>query len=121
MSDELKPALSAEEWAQSGEYGQRLWTFDNGVQVAIPDAGGAEVNWDGAVYDSRMQALGDKHLAVIALLNHALPNDSPYKITRADAHDCLVGAVFIRQHADDGSALRRLADKLFAILPPETP
>jgi hypothetical protein len=140
MTDEIKPALTAEEWAeQVCEYPatdkrpivrRTLWTFDNGVQVSV-GTDGVFVNWDGAVYDSGMQALGDRAAAVMALINHGLSDESPYKIARADVDALIIDLQEPRvwNHAlgeADRNAvharlvkLLALAAKLAALLPPD--
>jgi hypothetical protein len=56
----------------------------------------------------------DQLEGVIALANAALPNDSPYKITRADVEH-------LQQFASEerSAILERLADKLKTLLPPK--
>ncbi len=92
MSDELKPALSAEEWAlPNGPARQHIW-----------DHGGLE--------------------QLIAVANAALPDDSPYKITRADVEELeSVAADAInaaRWSERDVAPLRAIAAKIAALLPP---
>ncbi len=94
MSDELKPALTPEQWralAISGE-----WRLDGENLLSM-----------------RPPAI----VACVAMANGALPADSPYKITRADV-DAL------RSISDQAASefhvygLDDLAAKLSALLPP---
>jgi len=103
MSDELKPALTPEEWRAA---------LDN---VFVLQAMALE-----AVSPERGNAVRG-----IALLNAALPDDSSYKITRKDVYvmECAASAIRAEYGSDDEDALEldRLAAKLNALLPPEKP
>ena len=73
------------------------------------------------------------HAAAMALANAALPDDSPHRITAADVVALVQGAETIDALDNfayatpdpatraDADALRRLAAKLRALLPPEHP
>lgn len=95
MADNIEPALTQGEWADP------------------PDTYGLCVEWDG------------NESKIIAIANASLPDDSPYKITRAD-----VGAIestvdVLRrefgQDDEDAEAMEIVAAKLAALLPPEKP
>lgn len=83
MSDAITPALSAEEWGkpytqyEACEYyeahGERLFNWDDGVQVAQTDGNSLAVNWDGAVYDEEMQPVTTSRHALAALALHGQP------------------------------------------------
>lgn len=96
MSDELKPVLTADEWREiRGEFAPPYWI------------------------DSNVESMSDtERVEAIAVLNDALPDGSPYKITRHDVE--LVAAM-----ADDNKfravedELRTLAAKLAALRPPD--
>ena len=104
MSNELEPALSAEEWADITRYG---------VVVSEIDVGPFHFGTNSS----------DESL--LALANAALPDESPYKITPEDSR-------FLEQialaHAESGeywqtrtaARLRAIALKLAALLPPKT-
>lgn len=125
MSDELKPALTPEEWR------------DAEVRPAF-----AQARDRNPAADAIFQFYADKYgyadylkqddlPKVIALANAALPDDSPYKITPLDVERLRNAARSMRagipvpafaplDYLTTGDLLR-LADKLAAILPPETP
>lgn len=98
MSDEpLQPALNAQEWddEMSGMAGNALFTDD--------------------VYNTLPRLM----VADIAALNFHLPDDSPYKITRADVDAVRDAQDFARANGLSGhGVLDSLAAKLEAILPP---
>lgn len=105
MSDEIKPALTAEEWRTSD-------------LTELP-----------------RYLIGEENAAwVAAAANHALPAGHPLKITRADLaavreaeelYGDVWGATMNNPAEDDKAsgdvyfALQRLAAKLAALLPPE--
>ncbi len=126
MSDDLKPALSAEEWAKPGnEYGQRMFDIGDNYVVLTPDD--ILVNSDGSASYPECQAVGRENIPpMIALLNYALPDDSPYKITRADVKELReIGEAYAAEHfsghIENGESILRTVQKLAALLPPETP
>lgn len=94
----VRPALSAGEWAELDHYPASPSTLEDVQTLPLID---------------------DRHRAV-ALANHALPDGDPRKITRADV-DALRDD--LSDHPDDRArqeaVLRRIADKIAALLPPE--
>lgn len=120
----IEPALSAEEWKRA-------------VESANPDV---RASWPmqaafGLYSDRYGHAadIDDPH-AVIALLNAALPDGDPRKITRARIASLRQAARFVENgrlsthwsESDNpwvqiGDDLRTLADALASYLPPETP
>ena len=114
MSDKIDPVLTAREWAH--------WLGENDDLRLQIDAA-----CDGVGYSLRQDPA-----ALIALANAALPDDSPYKITRADAIATANAATLlnaVQELAPDApddlgvgygiTHLRNLAAKLAALLPPE--
>lgn len=110
MADEIKPALTPEEWAIGGKEHSSFRIID-----------GAPVRWDVCEWcaiDS------DTAGEMVAIGNAALPNDSPYKITRGDVkaikraghYGSNGAAVLTPERLDE---LLAIADKLAALLPPE--
>lgn len=118
MSEPIEPALTAEDWADVRKYG---------VSWVRAEAG--PVHW-GDWSDQ-------EDAEVMAIANYALPDDSPYKITREDvaflrvrAENCWATErhaveIFRTDVADDARRAAmyfdKLAAKLAALLPPETP
>jgi hypothetical protein len=113
MSETLKPALTPEQWARA----RRFWPSWLDDKEFIRAYFGED-----AAYRA----------AALAIANHQLPPDSPYKITRADVEDltfCLDAPPTIRhypantvQNAPDTARVaraRRAIAKLAALLPPE--
>lgn len=103
-SPRLDPALSADDWKHVAKYGIDYLRAEAGPQMW----------WNG----------DDGPKAILALANAALPDDSPYKFTRADVALLLELAECVEMEAGDdwradGPPLRRLAAKLAALLPPE--
>jgi len=95
MNDEITPALTAGEWRViSATIGENERSFDDQVEI-LCDA--------------------DNLPGLIAFLNDSLPDDSPYKITRADV-DLVRSSI---DRAGYPETLIDLADKLAALLPPE--
>ncbi len=95
MSSELEPALSETEWTTIGPNGVGHPPIPSTLdEIAYLDA------WDLP--------------KAVAIANHMLPADSPYKITRAD--------IYAIRSADtyepDIDALHALSAKLSALLPP---
>lgn len=97
MRDEIKPALTAEEWKNG--YVDRLGPPERPIKAS------------------------DLLVVQMATANHALPADHPLKFTRQDVAD-LQRACDIIDQIEDGHVWRRyvrLRDKLAALLPPENP
>ena len=121
MSEELKPALSAEEWAGEPPYlvakvestSPGIWLLDWGKSGRVLRVR----NDDETEFDCTDGA------ALMAIANHALPDSDPRKITRADIEPLIRAAGDIRPlgFADDAQALCELYAKLESLLPPETP
>ena len=116
MSDELKPALSAEEWARIA-IPTPITAPGRSVRVEVVDAG--------LLIGPREFIGRDDVPALIALANAALPDDSPYKITRDDVTilDQLVCVIpnGVGLGDDPNGArrwLRGFVTKLAALLPP---
>lgn len=114
---QIAPALSAEEWAN---------VLRPNEARGFPE--------DGEPYEDRRAAaksfgswkMDTGHFPqALAAANAALPDDSPYKITRDDVgrlRDIAVGlesATDIPGAMGSGRTLHTLADKLAALLPPE--
>ena len=97
MSAKITPALTADEW--------RLLNF-----WLVGKMPGGKVR--GMVV---MDLPPDHQLGAMAVANACLPDDSPYKITRADV-DLVRSSV---DRAGYPETLIDLADKLAALLPPE--
>jgi hypothetical protein len=115
----IPPALSAEEWAEgTARHGEPLLAYVamEGQRLSVYDQG------------DEADVAPELRPAAIALANAALPDDSPYKITRAD-----VEALLARPHPEAdmyhagqlccdvalrNERLSALAAKLEALLPP---
>lgn len=82
MSDEIRPALSAEEWK-----GSTADVLDGYVDL---DTGTVDVRLGGAGSQSRSQH--DDAWALVALLNDSLPDDDPRKVTW-EIHDAIMWAI----------------------------
>lgn len=110
MSDEITPALSAEEWAQreAVRASTEISALDGSVMLVDPDAPSTVVLAEGVP-------------ALMALANAALPDGDPRKLTREDV--ALIRGERFGGFKDDAPALWRavdaLAAKLAALLPPE--
>lgn len=91
---EIKPALTAEEWADRRRFKEQ--------------------------HPNQWPAPSDL-LRQIATFNDLLPDDDPRKITRADVEELQEAVSFARYHSgDDNWPLSyALAAKLAALLPPE--
>lgn len=135
MTDEIKPALTPEEWRrwENGESVVRGVVGDGGVPDDPVVGMGIEISREDAedTYDPDMP--GDEHMyygagigidagdstpapvlesdlpALVALANAALPDDSPYKITHADVRRCLDVAAGIEVEYAAGHQLQRFA------------
>lgn len=93
----IEPALSAEEWAEE--------------KAKTPPAG--TLSWALRHIDA------DLLPAHVAMANFRLPDDSPYKITKEDVRLLLnASSGFIHEASRQDMALRSLAAKLAALLPP---
>src|SRR5688572_10201737 len=117
MTTPIEPALSAEEWRD---------VLHPQIERGFPDeADSPQEVADGLHWRSEAECAHRRYARGIALANAALPDDSPYRITRAD-----VGA--LRALFDElqgvwpgwpvngpDQTVYRLADKLAALLPPE--
>jgi hypothetical protein len=120
MMSEMKPALTAEEWAARSRFGKSVLGGSETEGRAFLDEE-SERDGDSSLvitYDSAVVAQAiptDEVLRVIALANAALPDDSPYKIT----HDDVDVARGMFNPGDDRDAMiLRLAAKLEALLNP---
>lgn len=116
----IQPALTKEQWAHTRfKYNPELAPVVTGLTL-----------WSGHSYDAI--GLPDTDFTgAIALLNDALPDDDPRKITRADvalvrerAHDYRstmgdVDRMDVPESEWTENRLDRIADKLAALLPPE--
>ena len=118
MTDELKPALSAEEWARVEA--ERVEGIENGW----PPLRGVFIDGEDGLFPTGIIYNPFAPVPLIALLNAALPDDSPYKITRDDVAYVLQlatepfygGAAY-----NDKDVWLRLVAKLAALLPPDAP
>jgi hypothetical protein len=131
VTDPIEPALSDEQWAQLAKA-----TADGmaGMSHNVPIAPSTEAwRWvvDGEVGHSLRSTVdveggypleSDAAPAILALANWQLPDDSPYKITRADVDHIEWVAEQMRKlnpiSIDDEMTLTRIAAKLTALLPP---
>jgi hypothetical protein len=126
MADRIEPALTAEEWARIGCAPARVYSDGYGdpdVVVLFSSDGWvtaksirADAYRDGALNVK----VADRPAAVIALLNAALPDSDPRKITRerlARLH------YFVENETtnDPGDDALQFLDALASYLPPETP
>jgi hypothetical protein len=102
MTDRIEPALTAEEWAKRvGVYG---WDYGSGFIV-------------------------DRPHAIIAVLNAALPDADPRKITRkhiamlreAGRQRDSLSPPYLDITLDDAAELLAFADALESYLPPASP
>lgn len=76
MTDSIPPALTPEEWAS----GRDSNTLDFTEGSPLPNAGNLHVTYDSGY---ALVLVPESELpAMFALANAALPDDSPYKITR---------------------------------------
>jgi hypothetical protein len=111
VENQIAPALSADEWkekhaARPGHDGEiAVCVTDDGLGVGY-HADKLGQDW---MYPTRAGAA-----AFIALANAALPDDSPYKITRAD----LAMLETCETYEPDYGGLARLQRKIAALLPP---
>ena len=112
MADHIEPALSAEEWEAPQD------VVDGYIDLEV--SGVVDVT-----IDSKRNPRGTR--ALIALLNHDLPDSDPRKITR-EAVELLRGIVADTREGEklgerwgvfDPDAVERLADALEAYLKPE--
>lgn len=121
MTDTIAPALTPSEWKDARwQRGDREFSCRNGMWLAG--------------FDEGIGLLDEEMPVVIALANHALPSDSPYKITREDVEALRAGRIACAGERDaarrDGRSddarswqaaahtLDALMDKLAAFLPP---
>ena len=111
MTDEIAPALTPEEWR----------IYDRAVESAREKG-------DALIYSVRPWIVNagstrESLPRAMTIANAALPDDSPYKITRSDLDklDCAASALRHEYGSDDEDAadLDALAAKLAALLPPE--
>lgn len=108
MSDEIRPALTPEEWegARGGDARSRLCETANYVQYHVREQAAAE------------------YVEAMALANEAIPDSHPHKITRADVALLELASRRLDMGSEFGfdpdvADLRLLAAKLAALLPPE--
>ncbi len=121
MTDEIKPALSADEWRRKSAQRGTQYGMD-GFSAAIDPVMGLTIDNRGS--DDASSHDSAAHLAIIiALANAALPDTSSYKITRKDVYvmECAASAIRAEYGSGDEDALEldRLTAKLAALLPPE--
>ena len=111
MTPPVRPALTPEQWQRQSTGTVRIELIDDNVHVAVRDNGGAVVNVSGT----------DELFALMALTNHALPNDDPGKFTRADAAIIAVLIDLVDRHSPDDVKLIMMTEavraKLIALLP----
>lgn len=110
---EVPPALTREQWRES-------WASENRKDgVPLVEGGMLVVPYDNEVV---VQEIPTNQLPrTIALANELLPDDSPYKITRADVNalGALIGLALEEGFRSDSKAAEPLYDKLTALLRPE--
>jgi hypothetical protein len=132
MNEDIKPALTAEEWKQRSY--RALGREDtNGVLIGfdarLTDDGREFIaenvrrDPDGAEYqaddDFEVRAVGQERHALAALAGHG----QPWWFTREDVRALRDDALFamIEGHADKHDRLLNLAARLASLLPPEEP
>ena len=122
-ADEFKSALSAEQWRTT------LKNFDYPIPTVEHLSDGEDILFRAfrgqlLMRDHEDQAnyhfTGDKLAMLIALANHALPDDDPRKLTWEDSH-AVREAWETLGGADPDSTLYRIAQKLAAFLPSSPP
>ena len=117
MSEPLENALTPEEWAETRfvpiEHPDVVVHDDgDGLEIVIyPDAYTQTVR--GEVEDKYKMRFPSDMVGIMAVANASLPDDSPYKITRADVEEIRAAPNRILWN------LMAIADKLEALLPPE--
>lgn len=124
MPDEIRPALSAEEWAR-----ERVESTTNADTVSLIRSEHGRVNfvahgtngWRGEPNTIGLVMGTRMPLAIMALANAALSDDSPHKITRADVDMLESSAENDHDAYVNRGAMNQLAAKLAALLPPEKP
>jgi hypothetical protein len=122
---QVPPALSAEEWQAMNlrrEGGDQAVQWRANLQSFAP--GWISLYCEYPTHPGlRSSANIQPELwpGVIALANAALPDDSPYKITRADVEACRAAGQRTWHdpiHGEPPDVLAQLAAKLEALLPP---
>lgn len=120
MNDPIPPALTADEWAECStqlmmHVGSLSDTTPRPVQLTFMPGEGI------GFWGVRLRPGQPVHMAedcaqvFLAAANHALPENSRYKITRADVLTLFGAANYVGADPE----LKRIASKLAALLPPE--
>lgn len=117
MSDELKPALSAEEWTS------RALTERADLSAYLDGSVAKNLRLVTSNCESGSAAIFEPNElpGLIALANDARRDDDPGKITRADVVVLKLSAEGDHECYENFANLRALAAKLEALLPPEKP
>lgn len=121
MTDAIRPALTPEEWESV--------RFDSIFHKGDGPLTGVGISYTNGTLRTGRLCNAFAPVALVALLNHALPDGHPLKITREDVVQLQAEAVrarFAESTGDNAGMSRidcgdmeRLADKLAALLPPE--
>ena len=109
----MPPVISAEEWASVHAENA------NGLASGLP-SGFYIDSMDGDLVSGTFTNPFPP-LVLVALINAALPEDDPHKITRADVDMLESSADNDHDAYLNREAMRRLAAKLRALLPPKNP
>lgn len=127
MAEEIAPVLTPDEWERK-HWGWASWEFveirrrPDATRETSPLVVAAHPHGDGPPGNACITT-PPQLAATIALANDALPDDSEYKITRADVQELLaIGAALDSPEvtmSEEGWYVQRLAAKLAALLPPE--
>lgn len=122
MTKNVKPAVEPEFWAMIGPRVHHV-NAENGRIYFVGERYGDKPGAPAVSIHER-----DEPQAMMALANHALPDDSPYKITRLHIGylERIEDALHRAEVLGDGRMIiasemaARLRAKLAALLPPET-
>ena len=106
MADEIRPALTASEWHERRSGPVSIDVLNDETHLVLRDPDDDVVSVTGS----------DELHALIALANHALPDDDRRKLTRRDV--AVLGIIIdhIDRSAENGERLFALAGELFAKL-----
>lgn len=116
MSD-VKPALTAEEWADFESYGVELSEGSDGVLVqSVSSRGRLDIEPAEGTIATVDNEDGSRH-ALAALCLHG----QPFGFTREDVELLRAVADAIQYDPTEDRVLRSLAKRIEALLPPETP
>ncbi len=129
MSEEIRPALTPEEWEEPSVYSIGREEVDGdvdamrvGIRVEQNREAGTRylVGWnENSDYPYESVIQGEKIAKLVAIANHALPDGHPLKITREDVKEMEIASYLLDGEGRDGAAIAAIAAKLAALLPPE--